>query len=89
MTQHTAKVFARVFDYQSTTAMLAGQMSFTVEWKLLTGDRKGGKTKFLIADPIVNDNKLRDDLRDALCAYLNANLAPQTFVPRDIVGYSV
>lgn len=84
-----AKVFARVFDYQSNDQMAEGQMRFTVEWKLIIGTREGGKFVFLTTDPIVSDDKLRADMRDALADYLSDKFSPQTFRARDIVGYSV
>jgi hypothetical protein len=82
-----AKVFARVFDYGSTPDMPEGQMTFTVEWKRITGARLGGKVK--LTAMVSSDARLRDDLRDALASYLSQKFAPEVFRPRDIVGYSV
>ena len=86
MQQH-AKVFARVFDYASTADMDDGQISFTVEWKRLTGARHGGKQRFTVMAS--SDGRMRDDLRELLAAYLSQRFAPEVFRPRDIVGYSV
>lgn len=85
---HSAKVFARVFDYTSTPDMPESAMRFTVEYKRITGDRAAGKVQFLV-DDIRNDAAIKDSLRDQLAAHLSAKYAPEQFKPRDIVGYSV
>ena len=84
-----AKVFARLFDYAGTPTMEAGTLRFTMEWKLLGGSRASGKFVFTNTDPLVSDDKLRADLRDALAAFLSQKYAPEVFRPRDIIGYSV
>lgn len=85
---HQAKVFARVFDFTSVPAMDDGTMVFTVEWKLITGTRAAGKTRFTV-DDISTDDQVRGDLRDQLASFLSAKFAPAVYRPRDIVGYSV
>lgn len=84
----TAKVYARVFSYESPAGLPDGQLKFTVEWKLLQGSRQGGKSTFVMTE-IVNDAQLSSDLREALATELSEKFAPEVFRPRDIVGYSV
>jgi hypothetical protein len=88
MPQSKAKVFARLFDYSVPDGSADASMRFTIEYKLLTGTRKGGKVSFLVND-IQTQDRLTDDLRDLLAAHLSTTFAPIVFRPRDIVGYSV
>lgn len=82
----SAKVYARVFSYAIPDDLAAGSVEFTVEWKLLSGTKEGGKAKFVLTS-LVSDDQVKSDLRDALATYLSARFA-ETIQPRDIVGYS-
>jgi hypothetical protein len=88
MPQAPAKVFARIFSYSGPDTPTDGVLKFVVEWKLLQSPFESGKFQ-VTPDPITSDSRLKDDLRDALSAYLSARYDPIEFRPRDIVGYSV
>jgi hypothetical protein len=63
-------------------------MSISGYLRLLQSPFESGKFA-ITPDPITSDSRLKDDLRDALCAYLSDRYSPAEFRPRDIVGYSV
>lgn len=83
-----AKIFARVFDYSVPDASPASTMRFTIEWKMLRAPFEQGKFP-VIVNNIVNDSRLKDDLRDALATYLAGRFPTEGIRPRDIVGYSI
>jgi hypothetical protein len=83
-----ARIFARIFSYSVPDGADDGEMSFVIEWKLLESPFDSGKITFT-PPPIISDTRLKDDLRDALASYLSTRYSPETFQPRDIVGYSV
>lgn len=88
MPQHTAKVYARIFTHERKPSTPNGGVEIMVEWMHLYPPQRSGKKAFTVS-AITNDKQLRDDLRDALVAHLNAELAPEVFQAKDIVGYSV
>lgn len=83
----SAKVWARIFCYEIPASLPDGSIKFTVEYKLMTGDRQAGKAIFTIAN-IASDDQLSDDLREALAEHLTATYGSM-IKPRDIVGYSI
>ena len=81
-----AKVYARTFGYSVPANLPAGKMEFTVEYKLLVGDKQGGKVTFIV-DDVSSDDKLKADIREKLADHLTQALGTD-IKPRDIVGYS-
>jgi hypothetical protein len=88
MSASTAKFYCRIFDYQAQPALGNNKMVFTIEWKRIDGDFRGGKFKW--SSPVIlTEQGLRDDMIDALVAYLHSLFPAETFRQRDIIGPSI
>lgn len=88
MSTSTAKFYCRIFDYTATPALGNNKMLFTIEWKRIDGDFRGGKLKWQ-SPAIQTDQGLRDDMLDALMAHLHTEFPSETFRLRDIIGPSI
>jgi hypothetical protein len=82
----SATVYARIFDYSANDTFDDGTLHFTIEWKLLIGNRAGGKFQWTSPEAIASDDRLSDDIRDALADHLSTMFAPTEFRARDILG---
>ena len=81
----TGRVFAHVMDWGPPVApAVDGTLKVRVEWSLLHGTRANGKFVFT-SEPLLNGDKLRRDIVDALVIYLNGKYPGAAYKDREVV----